>query len=96
MSYNSLFSPFKIKDLEIKNRVILPAMMTKMASPTGLVTQKLIDYHVSIAKGGCGLNFTEVCAIHTSTHGNGYVALYKDEHFEGMKKLIDNVHSAGG
>lgn len=96
MSYNSLFSPFKVKDLEIKNRVILPAMMTKMASPTGLVTQNLIDYHVAIAKGGCGLNFTEVCAIHKSTHGNGYLALYNDEHFEGMKNLIDNVHNVGG
>lgn len=96
MNYKALFSPFKVRDLEMNNRVILPAMMTKMASPTGLVTQKLIDYHVAIAKGGCGLNFTEVCAIHLSTHGNGYLALYEDEHFDGMKELIDNVHEVGG
>ena len=96
MNYNSLFSPFKVRSLELSNRVILPAMMTKMATSEGLVSDKLINYHVAIAKGGCGLNFTEVFAIHPSTHGYGYAALYKDEHFEGMKKLVDSVHEVGG
>lgn len=96
-TYASLFSPIQLRGLELKNRVFLPAMMTKMASPDdGLVTQRLIDYHVARAKGGCGLNITEVCAIDESTHGTGYLGIYKPEHEAGLKALVDAVHEAGG
>lgn len=97
MSFDALFSPIKIRGLELKNRVILPAMMTKMASSQeGLVTQRLIDYYKARAKGGCGLVFSEVCAIHESTHGTGYLALYKEEHKQGLKRMLDEVHAVGG
>lgn len=29
MSYDALFSPFKIRGLELKNRIVLPGMNTK-------------------------------------------------------------------
>ncbi len=97
MKYEALFSPIKLRGLELKNRIFLPAMMTKMATvPDGQVTQALIDYHVARAKGGCGLNVTECCAIHESTHGLGYLALYTEEHKAGIKRLIDAVHEVGG
>lgn len=97
MRYEKLFSPIKLRGLELKNRVFLPAMMTKMATvPDGQVTQQLIDYHAARARGGCGLNITECCAIHESTHGLGYMGLYTKEHQEGLKKLVDGVHEAGG
>ena len=31
MSYEALFSPFKVRGLELKNRIVLPGMNTKMA-----------------------------------------------------------------
>ncbi|MEG2038987.1 MAG: FAD-dependent oxidoreductase [Oscillospiraceae bacterium] len=98
MSYDSLFSPIKIRGLELKNRVVLPAMMTKMTEndTEGLVSQNLVDYHAAIARGGCGMNITEVCAIHPSTHGYAYIALYEDKHESGIKKIIDAVHAEGG
>lgn len=30
MGYEALFSPFKVRGLELKNRIILPGMNTKM------------------------------------------------------------------
>lgn len=96
MAYNALFSPIKIRGLELKNRIILPAMETRFCTKEGEVTQTLIDYHVARAKGGCGLNITEVCAIHESTHGVGYMALYKENHLQGLKKLVESVHNEGG
>lgn len=82
--------------MELKNRILLPAMETRFCTSDGKVTQTLIDYHVARAKGGCGLNITEVCAIHESTHGTGYLALYNKEHLSGMKALADAIHQAGG
>ena len=54
--FEKLFTPLQIRGLELKNRVILPAMGTKFAGKASYVTQQLIDYHVARVKGGCGLN----------------------------------------
>ena len=96
--YDKLFSPIKIRGLELKNRIVLPAMMTKMTTDDyqGIVGDNLIDYHAAIAKGGCGLNITEVMGVHPSTHGYAYCALYEDKHEPQVKKLIDAVHANGG
>jgi 2,4-dienoyl-CoA reductase-like NADH-dependent reductase (Old Yellow Enzyme family)/thioredoxin reductase len=91
--FDALFSPIKLRGLELPNRVILPGADTKMACPP---TQKLIDYHVAIAKGGCGLNILEVTAVHPTSHGTCYNGLYKPEHAEALKPLTKAVHEAGG
>ncbi|MBR5485146.1 MAG: FAD-dependent oxidoreductase [Oscillospiraceae bacterium] len=98
MAYEKLFSPLKIRGVELRNRVVLPAMMTKMTTNEheGIVSDKLVDYHAAIAKGGCGLNITEVMAVHPSTHGYAYCALYEEKHEAGVKKMIDAVHANGG
>ena len=54
--FEKLFSPIKIKGMELKNRVILPAMGTKFAGKASFVTPQLINYHLARVKGGCGLN----------------------------------------
>ena len=58
--FEHLLSPIKIRGLELKNRIILPAMGTRMASEKGEITDRLIAYHAARAKGGCGLNIVEV------------------------------------
>ena len=55
MSFEKLFSPIKIRELELRNRVVMSAMGTheSAASEDGrMVTDKLIAYHVARAKGG--------------------------------------------
>ena len=59
--FDKLFSPITIRGLELPNRVVMSAMGTheSAASEDGKsVTQKLIDFHVARAKGGCGLIIT--------------------------------------
>ena len=70
--FEKLFSPFKIKDMELKNRVILPAMGTKFAGKASFVTPQLIHYHTARVKGGCGLNIVEVCSVHTPSAPRGF------------------------
>ena len=40
--FEHLFAPIKIRDMELKNRIILPAMGTRMTAENGAVTDKLI------------------------------------------------------
>ncbi|GIP55286.1 bile acid Fe-S flavoenzyme BaiCD [Paenibacillus vini] len=96
MAFPNLFSPHKIGSMELKNRIILPAMGTKMNEPGGFVSQRLIDYHVARAKGGCGLNTVEVTTVHPTAFTEDSPALFDDKFIPGMKKLADSIREAGG
>ena len=41
--YQKLFTPIKIRSMELKNRIVLPAMGTKFSGKTSYVTDQLID-----------------------------------------------------
>ena len=42
--YDTLFSPFRVRGMELKNRIVLPAMGTKFAGDDKMVNDQLIDY----------------------------------------------------
>lgn len=96
MAYKKLFSPIKIRGLELKNRVIFPAMGTKMSTEDKFVTKQIIDYHVARVMGGCGLNFTEVCSVYSAAAPKKFLAISDDKYIPGLKKLADAIHEAGG
>ncbi|MBK1809986.1 FAD-dependent oxidoreductase [Clostridium sp. YIM B02505] len=96
MAFDKLFSPIKIRGLELKNRVMFPAMGTKMATEDKFVTQQIIDYHVARVVGGCGLNFSEVCSVYAPAAPKKFLSIAGDEYTPGLKKLTDAIHIAGG
>ena len=54
-----VFEPFKINQMELKNRMVVLAMVTNYCSEDGMATEKFIAYHEHKAKGGWGLIITE-------------------------------------
>lgn len=99
MSFEKLFSPIKIRDLELKNRVVMSAMGTHESaeSEDGKgVTDKLIAYHAARAKGGCGLNTVEVTSVDAASAPKGFLSIAEDKYIPGLRKLNDAVHEAGG
>jgi 2,4-dienoyl-CoA reductase-like NADH-dependent reductase (Old Yellow Enzyme family)/thioredoxin reductase len=96
MHYKHLFSPIKIRGIELKNRIVFPAMGTKMATDDKFVTKQLIDYQVARVQGGCGLNFTEVCSVYGKAAPKKFLAISEDRYIPGLKKLTDAIHEAGG
>ena len=96
MSYEALFSPFKVRGLELKNRIVLPGMNTKMAKNKHDIGEDMIAYHVARAKAGCALNIFECVALCPAPHAYMYMGLYTGHHVEQFKKLTDAVHEAGG
>ncbi|MGH4124595.1 MAG: FAD-dependent oxidoreductase [Clostridium sp.] len=67
MKYEKLFTKGKIGSLEIKNRIVMPAMGTNLASYTGEASNEIIRYYEERAKGGCGLIITEITRIDDET-----------------------------
>lgn len=96
MSYKYLFNPIKIRGMELKNRIIFPAMGTKMATEDKYVTKQLIDYHVERVKGGCGLNFVEVSSVFSKAAPKKFLAISEDKYIPGLKELTDAIHENGG
>lgn len=94
--FKSLFEPIKIRDMKLENRIVMPAMGTRMANEKSEVTQRLIDYHEARAKGGCGLNIVEVSAVHTPSAPAHFVSISEDSYIEGHRKLTEAIHNAGG
>lgn len=95
MAFNDLFSPIKIRGMEIRNRIEFPAMGTKMVKDEKVVTDQLINYHAARSLGGNGLNFTEVCSVYDKAAPKNFLALSDDKYISGMKKLADAIHEGG-
>ncbi|HOO75845.1 MAG TPA: hypothetical protein PLS66_11180 [Tepiditoga sp.] len=67
MNFKNLFSEGKIGNLTLKNRIVMPAMGTSIASSTGEASEDIIRYYEERAKGGCGLIITEITRIDNET-----------------------------
>ncbi len=93
MELNTLFSPEKIGNVEIKNRIVRSATFTNAANPDGTVTDEFIKIYTDLAKGGTGLIITGLMAIDEEGKlNNNQAGLYSDSHLEGQKKFIKAVH----
>lgn len=96
LNKNPLFTPIKIGSMELKNRLIVPAMGTLQCSEDGSVTDQLIEYWAARAKGGWSLLLVEVTAVDPLGVSAPFVpVLYDDRYIPGMKKLADEVHKYG-
>ena len=88
-----LFQPVKIGQLELKNRLVMPAMHLGYCD-NGFVTDRLVDFYRERAEGGAGLIMVGGCAI--DDHGyNSMIKIGLDDYIPGLTKLVDAVHSGG-
>lgn len=58
--YPNLFSPIKVGNVTLKNRVVMSPMDTCYFSVNGTVTEKALAHYIERARGGVGLIITEV------------------------------------
>lgn len=94
MAYEKLFTKGKIGDLEIKNRIVMPAMGTNLASYNGEASDEIIRYYEERAKGGCGLIITEITRIDNNT-GIGMpnqLCAMELKHIPRLETLARTVH----
>jgi len=93
---NHLFSPIRIKKMEIPNRVVMPPMGTNLGNPDGTVSEANLAYMKRRARGGAGLIITEISAVHpTGMAIPSELGSYEDRFIPGLKKLADVIHGGG-
>jgi 2,4-dienoyl-CoA reductase-like NADH-dependent reductase (Old Yellow Enzyme family) len=64
-----LFTPYKINNVTLANRLVLPAMVTRLSGEDGLVNQAITDRYVRFAMGEVGLIVVEAMAVHSAKSG---------------------------
>jgi 2,4-dienoyl-CoA reductase-like NADH-dependent reductase (Old Yellow Enzyme family) len=90
-----LFSPFRIKSLEIRNRIFSTGHDTDLAH-AGLPSDELIAYHQARARGGVGLIIVQVVAVHDSAQYTAEVLRAgSDACIPGFRRLFDAIHTEG-
>ncbi len=96
-AFPKLFSPFKIGTLTIKNRMVMPPMETHLCNAEGFVTEEIIAYYKERTLGGAGYITVENTAVEPAGRVNaGMLCIYDDKFINGLKKLTDCIHDAGG
>ena len=91
------FEPFRIGKLELKNRLVVSAMVTNYCYPDGTPTEKYLAYHEHKARGGWGLIITEDYAIAPKAGGfTRLPGLWEGSQIQPHQELTRRVHQAGG
>jgi len=96
MSIQPLFTPFKLKSLNLRNRFVM-APMTRGSSPDGIPSQEVTDYYARRAAGDVGLILSEGTVVDrpASKNQDGIPNFYGNA-LPGWKNVIDSVHKSGG
>lgn len=92
-----LFSPITIKTMEIKNRLVMPPMSSRLSRPDGSVTRELIAYYAERAKGGVGLIIIEYSYIDEmeSKAAICQLGVQNNHMVTGLHELVEALHSYG-
>lgn len=91
-----LFEPACLGALELKNRLVMTAMSTRLAGPKGEVTKRLLEYYSVRAAGGVGMVTVEEASIHPqSPHVANGLGVYGDHLLPGLRNLPRRIHEDG-
>ena len=91
---SSLFTPYKLGPVTLRNRTIRSAAFESMGRHFG-PTQQLKDYHVSVARGGVGMTTLAYAAVCRSGLSFDKQLWLRPEIVPGLREITDAVHREG-
>lgn len=94
---NQLFSQFNIKNVNLKNRVVMPPMCQYAVSKEdGTPNDWHYTHYVSRAIGGTGLIIVEMTNVEPDGRiSNNCLGLWSDEQIPAYRRIVDAVHEQG-
>ena len=90
-SANQLLQTLDINGMVLPNRIVVPAMVTRLSGEDGFVNDDIIDRYGRYAAGRVGLIVVEATAVHGSKSGP-LLRLSDDEFIPGHRELVQRVH----
>ena len=91
---SELFTPYRIGNLELRNRTIRSAAFEAMC-PGHKPSKELFDYHIAVARGGIGMTTVAYAAVCQSGLSFKNQLWMREEIIPDLKRLTDAIHSEG-
>jgi N-ethylmaleimide reductase len=91
----TLFSPFRLGDMELRNRIVMAPLTRNRAGPGNVPADLAVAYYAQ--RAGAGMIVTE--ATQVSPDGQGYQAtpgIHSDEQVAGWRRVTEAVHARQG
>lgn len=89
-----LFTPYKLGNVTLRNRTIRSAAFEGMGKDFN-PTEKLKNYHVSVARGGVGMTTLAYASINRSGISFNSQLWLRDEILPALKDITDAIHAEG-
>ncbi len=89
-----LFDPFTVNSLTLPNRLVVPAMVTRLSGEDGHVNEAIRQRYLRFAAGGAGLVVLEAMAVHGAKSGP-LLRISDDRFIPGLRDLARAMHDAG-
>jgi len=86
-----LFEPLNVKGMVLPNRIMVPAMVTRLSGEDGFVNEPITDRYVRYAQGGVGLIVVEAMAVHHAKSGP-LLRISDDAFVPGLADLVRRIH----
>lgn len=97
MPMNTLFEPFQIRDMLVRNRFMRSATTSAYADKEGIINDTIIKHYEKMSKGEVGLIVKgHLYILDSGKAHNGMAGISHDEHIPMLKKLTDAVHKHEG
>lgn len=91
-----LFSPYPLKDITLKNRIVMSPMCMYSANTDGIANDFHFVHYGSRALGQVGLIIVEATAVKPEGRiTNHDLGIWNDEHRDGLSKIVNHVHKFG-
>ena len=91
-----LFTPFQIKNLTLKNRIVLPPLASFLIEKGGAVTDRAVEHYRRRAAGGPAMVIMEACAV--SPEGvvsENQARIDSDRLIEGLSRIAAAIRAEG-
>lgn len=94
---NHLFTPYEIKGLSLKNRVVMPPMCQySVTNKDGIATDWHYVHYVSRAIGGASLIIIEMTDVEPDGRISDYdLGLWSDEQIPALARIVEACHQHG-
>ncbi len=89
-----LFEPIRINQLELKNRIYMPAMHMNMAANFE-VTDQLIDFYAERARGGVAVITVGYATVDAYSGNATNIGAHKDAFIPGLRRLARAIQENG-
>jgi len=91
-----LFSTYTVKDVTLKNRIVMSPMCMYSANTDGMANDFHVVHYGSRALGQVGLIMVEATAVKPEGRiTNHDLGIWSDEHVDGLSKIVHNIHAFG-